>query len=261
MQIPVYQIDAFASRVFSGNPAAVCLLGEWLPDLQMQRIAAENNLSETVFVVPRGDEFELRWFSPRMEIDLCGHATLAAAHVLFLERMVYGDTAVFHFAGGRLQVTRRPDGKLAMRFPCHAAQVCERPPFLEAALGVDACEILASRDYLVVLRDEEQVASLRPNMALLGEIRNCLGVIVTAPGRSVDFVSRFFAPNAGIPEDPVTGSAHCTLIPYWAKRLGKNSMQARQLSERGGEIECEQLEDGVLICGHAVLFMKGEIFL
>lgn len=261
MRIPLYQVDAFASQVFSGNPAAVCLLPDWISDELMQGIAAENNLSETAFVVPRGTVFEIRWFTPQVEIDLCGHATLAAAHVLFMEQKVAGERVTFKFSGGLLDVTRQSGGMLSMHFPTHPALSCCKPPLLEAALGIDAEDVLASRDYLVVLHDENQVARLRPNMALLGEIKNCLGVIVTAPSHTVDFVSRFFAPNVGVLEDPVTGSAHCTLIPYWAARLGKKKLKARQLSARGGELACELRDDGVLIGGQAVLFMKGEIFL
>ncbi len=260
MKIPIYQVDAFTQGPFTGNPAAICLLEHWLDAALMQKIAAENNHSETAFVVKEDEAFRIRWFTPTTEVDLCGHATLAAAFVLFLEKMVDGNCCTFLSLSGELPVSRAEDGSLSMRFPVMEAMPCKPPALLEAALGVDAQTILAARDYLVILKDEQQVAVLAPNMSLLGEIRNCLGVIVTAPGKNVVFVSRFFSPNAGNPEDPVTGSSHCTLAPYWARRLNKNVLQAQQLSLRGGAITCELQNDGVIISGKAMLYMKGEIF-
>lgn len=261
MEIPIYQVDAFVTGAFTGNPAAVCLLDNWLDTGVMQRIAAENNQSETAFVVPVNHAFEIRWFTPKTEVDLCGHATLAAAFVLFHENLSADAVCTFRSASGELTVSREASGLLTMRFPLREATTCQAPALLEAALGVDAQAVFASRDYLVILKDEAQVAGLRPNMSLLAEIHNCLGIIVTAPGNQVDYVLRFFSPNAGTPEDPVTGSAQCTLIPYWAKRLDKKIMRSRQLSSRGGEIRCEALEDSVLIGGQARLYMKGTIFL
>ncbi|MDR3412866.1 MAG: PhzF family phenazine biosynthesis protein [Formivibrio sp.] len=260
MKIPIYQVDAFTQGPFTGNPAAVCLLDSWPSAVLMQQIAVENNHSETAFVVREGTAFRIRWFTTTTEIDLCGHATLAAAFILFMEKLVDGNRCLFFSASGELPVFLELDGSLSMLFPTMEAMPCKAPALLEAALGVDAQAILVARDYLVILKDEEQVAALTPSMALLAEIRDCLGVIVTAPGKNVDFVSRFFSPNAGNPEDPATGSAHCTLTPYWAKRLNKNRLQAQQLSLRGGTINCELREDGIMINGKAVLYMKGEIF-
>ena len=259
MKIPCYQVDAFASAVFHGNPAAVCPLDAWLPDATLQNIAAENNLSETAFTVPRGDEFDLRWFTPTVEMDLCGHATLAAAFVLFTEKSYSGDTIRFHSRSGWLTVKRAGD-ILTLDFPARPPQPCALPAALTRGLGALPANVLKSRDYLVVFDSAAEVRALRPDFATLKNL-NCLGIIATAPGDDCDFVSRFFAPAAGVDEDPVTGSAHCTLIPYWAKRLGKNKLFARQISQRGGELFCELSGDRVLIGGKAVLYLRGEIVL
>lgn len=259
MKIPCYQVDAFASAVFRGNPAAVCPLAAWLPDATLQNIAAENNLSETAFTVPRGDEFELRWFTPTLEMDLCGHATLAAAFVLFMEQKISSDAIRFHSRSGILTVTRDND-ILTLDFPARPPQPIAVPETLANGLGARPASTLRSRDYLAVFDSAETVQALTPDFATLKSL-DCLGIIVTAPGADYDFVSRFFAPAAGVDEDPVTGSAHCTLIPYWAQRLGKNKFCARQISRRGGELFCELAGDRVRIGGKAVLYLRGEIVL
>jgi PhzF family phenazine biosynthesis protein len=257
MKIKQYQVDAFATRVFSGNPAAVCPLEAWLADGVMQAIAEENNLSETAFFVPVPRGFHLRWFTPVAEVELCGHATLAAAHVLF-EILGHPSPAItFETLSGDLIVARR-GGLLAMDFPATAPRPCEAPAALAAGLGRKPAEVLAAQDFLAVYDDEEEVRGLAPDFGRLAAL-GLRGVIATARGRDVDFVSRFFAPKYGIPEDPVTGSAHCELAPYWASRLGKKNLHARQVSRRGGEIHCELKGERVDIAGSAVTFMQAEI--
>jgi len=255
---PFYQVDAFTSTVFGGNPAGVVLLDSWLPDEQMQAIAAENYLPETAFVIPENDDFGLRWFTPKTEIDLCGHATLAAAFVLFQRNP--GTRIQFQTVSGVLSV-RQIDGKLELDFPSrppHDAQVTIA--HMAEVMGQKPELVLTSRDLFVVYENEETLRLLQPDFQAIQQLDH-LAVIVTAPGDNVDFVSRFFAPKIGIPEDPVTGSAHCSLIPYWAKRLGKSSLHALQLSPRGGELFCVNLEDRVLISGTAVTYLVGEISL
>jgi PhzF family phenazine biosynthesis protein len=260
MKIPVYQIDAFTENVFRGNPAAVCILDKWLSDDLLQQIAFENNLSDTAFLAGRASPYELRWFTPVMEVDLCGHATLATA---FACREFLGYRApeiVFRTKSGLLTVSYDDDGYLSMVFPRRPAVECDVPDRLISGIGMHPLEVLKSRDYLVVLNDEDEVRNVQPvadDLMLPG----CLGVIVTAEGREVDFVSRFFAPNAGILEDPVTGSAHSTLIPYWSGRLKKPKMAATQVSKRGGTLLCEDLEDAVRIAGKAVSYLKGNIYI
>jgi PhzF family phenazine biosynthesis protein len=257
MKIPIHQVDAFTSRVFGGNPAAVCRLDGWLPDAQLQSIADENNLSETAFVVRRKDGFEIRWFTPTTEVDLCGHATLATAHVLFglePER----EELRFSSQSGELRV-RRDGAMLQLDFPVREPVTIAPVPVLAEALGTPPLEILVSaRDHLAVYGSEEQVRELKPDMAKLAAL-DLFGVIATARGSDCDFVSRFFAPAEGVPEDPVTGSAHCTLVPYWAKQLGRTALHARQVSRRGGELFCSLAGDRVLISGHAVTYMEGVI--
>lgn len=253
--IKYYQIDAFTSSLFSGNPAGVCLLDEWLPDPLLQSIAAENNLSETAFVVQRDSFFDLRWFTPALEVDLCGHATLAAAHVIF-EHLGYRDPLVrFQTQSGMLSVTRDED-LLTLDFPARPAAVCPAPPELCEGLGAAPAITAKARDYLAVFEDEKTVRELEPDMAALSRL-DCLGVIATAPGEQCDFVSRFFAPRAGILEDPVTGSAHCTLVPYWAQRLGRTHLHALQVSPRGGELFCEHRGERIGIAGRAVTYSSG----
>lgn len=259
LKIPMYQVDAFASKVFSGNPAAICPLKKWLPDEQMQAIAAENNLAETAFFVPNQNGYDLRWFTPNVEVDLCGHATLASAYIIFQDLAPAAQAVRFETKSGALIVTRDGD-LLSMDFPSRPPGEVEAMPQLLAGLGGNPEKVLAARDYLVVYASEDEVRSLKPNMALLMELDK-FAVIVTAPGKTVDFVSRFFAPIKGVPEDPVTGSAHCTLIPYWSKRLGKKKMHAQQVSPRGGELWCEDRGERVTMSGKAVRFFEGAIHL
>lgn len=259
MQIPLYQVDAFTSKPFSGNPAAVCPLERWLDDATLQALASENNLSETAYFVPKGDDFELRWFTPADEVDLCGHATLASAFVLF-EQLGFAESAIrFHTRSGVLVVTRDPRG-FAMDFPSRPPEACTPHPDLVRALGAEPREILGSRDYFVRYETEAQVRSLSPDFALLKRLDR-KAVIVTAPGSDCDFVSRFFAPALGIDEDPATGSAHCTLTPYWRDQLGKTTLHARQVSRRGAELFCEDQGNRVSIAGNAVLVITGQVHL
>jgi len=255
MRTPIYQVDAFAGAVFGGNPAAVCPLEAWLDDDTMQAVARENNLSETAFFVRNGSDYDLRWFTPGFEVDLCGHATLASAYVIFefLERE--RELITFNTKSGPLLVKR--DGEfLAMDFPAWTPERCDPPARLTEGLGKAPVECWKTRDLMAVYEHEEDVRAIEPGMEALSSI-DAIGIMATAPGREVDFVSRFFAPRAGIPEDPVTGSAHCTLTPYWAKRLGKNVLSARQVSARGGELQCELKDDRVAIKGRAVLYLEG----
>jgi PhzF family phenazine biosynthesis protein len=260
MKAPLYQVDAFASRLFRGNPAAVVVLERWLPDDILQSVAAENNLSETAFVIPRDGDCPLRWFSPAIEVDLCGHATLAAGHVLFEHVHPSRQTVTFTTPGGRLSVGRGADGLLSLDFPARPGTPVAVSDDLAAALGARPREALRARDVLAVFDTEADIRAIRPRFDLLAALET-FAVIVSAPGTDVDFVSRFFAPRAGVPEDPVTGSAHCTLVPYWADRLGKRRLSARQLSERMGELECELRGDRVIIAGRAVEYLRGEIVL
>ena len=260
MNIPFYQVDAFTDKVFGGNPAAVCLLDNWPEDRVLQNIAAENNLSETAFLVGTGVDYDLRWFTPTLEIDLCGHATLASAFVVF--NFLEPALAAVHFqtASGPLQVARSGD-LLVMDFPARPAARSGPIAGLADALGAQPEEVYGARDIMAVFANETQVKTLTPDFVALKQIEEAFAIIVTAPGDAVDFVSRFFAPNAGIPEDPVTGSAHCTLVPYWAARLGKKKLQALQVSARGGELFCEERGDRVSMAGRAVLFARGELVL
>lgn len=257
MRIPIYQIDAFTDQIFKGNPAAVCLLEFWPEDHILQSIAAENNLSETAFCLLRNEHYGLRWFTPKTEIDLCGHATLASAYVI----MQYIDPSKkkvsFETKSGMLSVEREND-LLAMDFPVRPAIPSEAPPELLNGLGIQPQEVFRSRDYMVVVDKEAIVRDLIPDMRFLEQVDGT-GVIVTAPGDTTDFVSRFFAPKLGIPEDPVTGSSHCTLIPYWAERLKKSKLTAAQLSQRGGMLVCEIRNGRVKIAGKAVAYLEGMI--
>jgi PhzF family phenazine biosynthesis protein len=259
MRVRLYQVDAFTSQLFGGNPAAVCPLDAWLPDDVLQAIARENNLSETAFVLRdevRG--WQLRWFTPTREVDLCGHATLATAYILFTRLAPGLERAQFSTRAGSLVVVEREDGWLEMDFPARPPEPCAAPEGLVAALGAEPSQTLLARDLLAVFDSEEQVRALRPNMAKLGELE-LFAVVATAPGTEVDFVSRFFAPRAGVPEDPVTGSAHCSLVPYWAAKLGKTSLLAHQVSTRGGVLQCEERGERVGIAGQAVLYLEGYI--
>lgn len=257
MKFKQYQVDAFATRVFEGNPAAVCPLDSWLDDRLLQAIANENNLSETAFFVPTERGFHLRWFTPVAEVDLCGHATLATAHVLFEILGFPGKQIVFQTKSGEL-VVESEAGLLRMNFPARPPQLCSIPDALVDGLGRSPQEVWAANDYIAVFESEEIVRSIVPYFAKLQEL-DLRGVIVTAPGKDVDFVSRFFAPKIGIAEDPVTGAAHCELTPYWAQRLGKNTFEARQVSARGGRLSCQLQGNRVILAGQAVTFMVAEI--
>ena len=258
MKLPLYQVDAFASRVFAGNPAAVVPLERWLDDATLQRIAAENNLSETAFLVGGSGEYQIRWMTPTDEVDLCGHATLASAWIVF-NRLEPGRREVaFRSKSGPLRVSADGD-RLALDFPARPPEPADAS--LEAvagALGARPAALLASRDYLAVFESERDVRALRPDMAKTAALDR-MAVIATAPGSDCDFVSRFFAPAVGVPEDPVTGSAHCTLVPYWSMRLGRKVLFGRQVSPRGGELWCEDRGERVSIAGRAALFLEGTI--
>ncbi len=259
LKLELYQVDAFADRPFGGNPAAVCPLDQWLPDDLLQAIAMENNLSETAYFVRKGDIFELRWFTPAVEVDLCGHATLATAWVIFNE---YPDSPTplrFATRSGELRVSKAPDG-LTIDFPATIPVPCAPPRGLLAALGLGEGEVLEADDYIVVVEDEAIVRDLRPDINGLRAFPK-RGVAVTAPGTQVDFVSRWFGPNVGVNEDPVTGSAHTWLAPYWAKRLGKQRLTAEQGGARKGQLVCEKSADRVFITGKAALYLKGTIHL
>ncbi|ADL55531.1 PhzF family phenazine biosynthesis protein [Gallionella capsiferriformans] len=257
MKIRQFQVDAFAERVFEGNPAAVCPLDHWLEDNLLQSIAEENNLSETAFFVPSAKGYQLRWFTPVTEVDLCGHATLAAAHVLFEELGYPRQRITFETRSGDLFVER--DGiRLKMDFPACPAVPCAMSELLTRGLGRRPVEVLAADDYMAVFESEDIVRAIRPDQALLAQL-DLRGVIITAPGVEVDFVSRFFAPKFGIPEDPVTGSAHCALTPYWATKLGKSHLIARQVSKRGGRLSCEINDGRVMLSGGAITFMSANI--
>jgi PhzF family phenazine biosynthesis protein len=259
MNIPFYQVDAFTEKVFGGNPAGVCPLEKWIPDELMQKIASENNLSETAFFVPENDGFRIRWFTPKTEVDLCGHATLASGHVLFNHLNWHEKYICFESRSGRLNV-RRDNNLVTLDFPVANYQKVTKSEVLIRSLGKSFSEIYQSVDYLVVYDSEEDILGLKPDFLLLSQLET-RGVIVTAKGSDVDFVSRFFAPAVGINEDPVTGSAHTVLVPYWAGRLGKNELTARQLSERKGLLFCKYLGDRVEISGAAVTFITGMIMI
>jgi PhzF family phenazine biosynthesis protein len=258
MKLKIFQADAFASGLFKGNPAAVVPLSEWLSDELMQQIAAENNLSETAFFIPEGNDFHIRWFTPKAEVILCGHATLASSHVLFNELNYQKETISFNSKSGILTV-RKIEDKLRLDFPADLSKPVEIVPLFTEALGASPIETFKGRtDYLLLFESEEMIRKMNPNFHLLKQTED-RGIIVTSKGTEVDFVSRFFAPGVGIDEDPVTGSAHTTLVPFWAARLGKKELTALQLSERGGELWCTLSGDRVLISGKAVTYLRGEI--
>ncbi|EJM81647.1 PhzF family phenazine biosynthesis protein [Pseudomonas sp. GM60] len=261
MQLDIFQVDAFSSEAFGGNPAAVCPLEAWLPDATLQQIAAENNLSETAYIVRNGEVFELRWFTPTVEVDLCGHATLAAAWVLFEQLGESRDMLRFSTRSGELRV-RRESGRLAMDFPAKQPEAVAVPSGLLQALGLERIDALyRTDDYVVVVEDEAIIAGLNPDFVALAAF-DVRGVAVTAPSRHFDFVSRWFGPRVGVNEDPVTGSAHTSLAPYWAKRLGKRSLSAEQGGARKGQLHCEVLDnDRVIISGHGSLYLSGTIFI
>ena len=259
MKYTIYQVDAFAEKVFQGNPAAVVPLEDWLEDKLMQEIAMENNLSETAFFVKTDAGYHIRWFTPEFEIDLCGHATLASAYII--KNFVEPHLAEINFTtqkAGALRAMAK-DGIYTLDFPSRMPQPCQTPRQLLKSLGITtAVEVLKSRDYFVVLPNEDAVKNADPDFTLIKEL-DSVGVIVTAKGQSADVVSRCFYPGAGIPEDPVTGSAHCNIIPYWSEKLGKSKLFCKQLSQRGGDLHCELQGDRVLMSGKCVLYLEGEI--
>ena len=261
MRLSLFQIDAFTSRLFGGNPAAVCPLPHWLDDEVLQQIAQENNLSETAFFVRKADgTYELRWFTPGAEVDLCGHATLAAAFAIFQKLEPNRDEVAFRTKSGLLAVHRNEE-LLTMDFPADSPRSVPSPPALLEGLGLAPREVLlGTHYYLAIYSSEHEVAQLRPHMQALMALEP-IGVVASAPGTEVDFVSRFFGPKVGVPEDPVTGSAHCLAAPYWSRRLGKQELLARQISRRGGEIHCRMAAGGdrVFLSGSAVFYLQGEI--
>ncbi|MEQ9091310.1 MAG: PhzF family phenazine biosynthesis protein [Balneola sp.] len=257
MKVPIFQVDAFTDHIFGGNPAAVCPLEKWLDEETMQHLAQENNLSETAFFVKNGAEYDLRWFTPEVEVDLCGHATLATAHVLF-EHLNYAEAEIRFRTKSGLLIVKREGDRLMMDFPTDDMPQVEPPAVLFQALGIRSDHVFFTDDYMVVLDSEEEVLNLDPDFRLLSEV-NARGIIVTATGKEVDFVSRFFAPGAGIDEDPVTGSAHTKLTPYWSRKLGKDILEARQISKRVGELTCRNKGERTEILGNAITYMIGEI--
>jgi predicted PhzF superfamily epimerase YddE/YHI9 len=263
MASSLFHVDAFTGQAFAGNPAAVCPLDRWLDDELLRAIAAENNLSETAYFFPEGNHFRLRWFTPRCEANLCGHATLASAFVLMTILDPLRESVRFETRSGTLTV-RREDDSFVMDFPALPPWSCEKPPGeLFAGLGsspAPAAVLQVTDNYFVIYNCEDDVRSVRPNFVELEKLHPA-GVAVTAPGNSADFVSRYFAPSYGVPEDPVTGSTHCSLAPYWAQRLGKTSVHARQVSARGGELWCEIAGDRVMIKGKAVLTLRGSLLI
>ncbi|TDG13916.1 PhzF family phenazine biosynthesis protein [Seongchinamella unica] len=262
MNLRIFQVDAFTRKTFGGNPAAVMPLKAWLEDALLQAIALENNLSETAFLVPREEDFELRWFTPEVEVDLCGHATLASAHVLYQHLGYTAGQIRFHTRAGELRVSRAVEG-YTLDFPGYRLDPGVVDIAVSDALGLTASEVVnvhGAAKQLHVFEFEEDVSTLEPDFAALKTTTDKC-IIATAPGNGCDFVSRFFGPQVGINEDPVTGSAHCALVPYWAERLGQNALSARQISARGGELECRYGDGRVSMTGQAVTFMQGEVFL
>ncbi len=259
MRLQLFQVDAFSSKIFSGNPAAICPLESWLDDSSLQSIAEENNLSETAFFVPKAAGYHLRWFTPASEVDLCGHATLATAHILFTKLGHSADEILFYTRSGELKV-KQTNTMLTMDFPALQCEPCDPPEALIEGLGKVPREVFRGEDYLVVYDNEQEIKNIEPNHIFLNQL-DARGVGVTAKGSDVDFVSRFFAPKHGIDEDPVTGSFHCLLTPFWAQRLQKSRLKARQVSRRGGELICELLKNRVLLSGQCATYMEAQIYL
>lgn len=260
MKARVFIANAFSDKKFGGNPAAVVPLDKWLPDELMQHIAAQNNLAETAFHVPQEKDYAIRWFTPSVEVDLCGHATLATAHILFNHLNYSGEQILFHSKSGELKVNRRKDGKITLDFPGDEPKITTAQDLIEEALGLKPVAVYLSKfDYMAVLKSEADVESLKPDLNLVSKLE-ARGLIVTARGESSDFVSRCFFPQSGINEDPVTGSAHCVMVPYWALQTGKTSLSAIQLSARRGYLDCELSGSRVLMSGHAFTYLQGEFF-
>ena len=259
MQLPIFQVDAFTDKVFGGNPAAVCPLEHWLPDDVMRKIAIENSVAETAFFIPLNDGFEIRWFTPEIEMDLCGHATLATAHVIARHLNYSLPSIKFLSKSGELRVTVENE-LLTLNFPSRKPEPSDIPQIILDAIQVKPVEVLKSRDYVLVFETEEIIRRIEPNQSILNQINlDPGGVVITAKGDEVDFVSRYFTPQASIFEDPVTGSAHCSLIPFWSEKLGKESMLALQVSPRVGKLFCKSLGERVLISGEAVTYLEGSI--
>jgi PhzF family phenazine biosynthesis protein len=260
MKLKIYIANAFSEKKFGGNPAAVVPLKEWLSDMLMQQIASQNNLADTAYIIPYGDDYAIRWFTPALEVSLCGHATLASAHVMF-EHLGYGrNQIIFHSKSGPLKVTRNQD-KFTLDFPAFEPERIPDDELIDKALGIKAIAVFKSRfDYMAVLDSQTDIETLKPDLALIKKIP-ALGLIVTAKGDKVDFVSRCFFPQSGIDEDPVTGSAHVVMVPYWAGQTGKNKLSAIQLSARRGYLDCELAGDRVLISGHAHTYLEGDIYI
>lgn len=259
MRLQLFQVDAFSSKIFSGNPAAICPLESWLDDSSLQSIAEENNLSETAFFIPKAAGYHLRWFTPASEVDLCGHATLATAHILFTKLGHSAGEILFYTRSGELKV-KQTNTILTMDFPALQCEPCDPPEALIEGLGKVPREVFRGEDYLVVYDNEQEIKNIEPNHIFLNQL-DARGVGVTAKGSDVDFVSRFFAPKHGIDEDPVTGSFHCLLTPFWAQRLQKSRLKARQVSRRGGELICELLKNRVLLSGQCATYMEAQIYL
>jgi PhzF family phenazine biosynthesis protein len=260
MNLKIYVANAFSKKKFAGNPAAVVPLNDWLDDSLMQQVAAQNNLAETAYIIPEGTDYHIRWFTPSVEVDLCGHATLASAHIMFEHLGYNGKRIVFNSKSGPLHVLRDKD-KITLDFPVDEPEEVRDEGLIEKALGKKPTAVYISRfDYLVVLEKQSDIEDLQPDLSLVKNLK-ARGLIVTAKGNEADFVSRCFFPQSGINEDPVTGSAHCVLTPYWTKQTGKSKLNAIQLSERRGWLECELAGDRVLISGYANTYLAGDIFI
>ena len=261
MKLPLYQIDAFTNKIFGGNPACVVPLEKWLKDDVLLKIAQENAVAETAFFVKMGNNFHLRWFTPDIEMDLCGHATLATAHCIISELKLRNEKVIFETLSGKLSVEYK-NSQYILELPSRDPELAELPEIIKKSLNIQPIEILKSRDYVLVYKSQKDIENIKINRQIFDEINiNPGGVIVTSRGENCDFVSRFFTPQATILEDPVTGSAHCSLTPYWAKKLKKNTLVAQQLSKRKGELLCELKEDRLEISGKAITYLKGDIFL
>ena len=261
MKLPLYQIDAFTNKIFGGNPACVVPLEKWLKDDVLLKIAQENAVAETAFFVKMGNNFHLRWFTPDIEMDLCGHATLATAHCIISELKLRNEKVIFETLSGKLSVEYK-NSQYILELPSRDPELAELPEIIKKSLNIQPIEILKSRDYVLVYKSQKDIENIKINRQIFDEINiNPGGVIVTSIGENCDFISRFFTPQATILEDPVTGSAHCSLTPYWAKKLKKNTLVAQQLSKRKGELLCELKEDRLEISGKAITYLKGDIFL
>jgi PhzF family phenazine biosynthesis protein len=261
MKLKIYIANAFTEKNFGGNPAAVVPLSEWLSDMLMQQIAAQNNLSETAYIVPQGNDYGIRWFTPTVEVSLCGHATLASAHILFDHMHYGGEKILFHSKSGPLSVMKHQDGKMTLDFPAKPSEQTADDEKITEALGIKPESVFKSAfDYMVVLKSQAEIEALQPNFPLMKKLP-ARGLIATALGDDTDFVSRCFYPQSGIDEDPVTGSAHVVMVPYWAKKLGKNILSAVQLSARKGYLDCELAGDRVLMSGQAITYLEGNFFI